>query len=102
MAGELGRFRVGHLPRVEAGLKELTKKAAREGTQGKIFESLRFIQECLETIPLTWGDPAYHTKHPGGVVYHRIHKPYYIHYAVYEQERVVLILDLNMVDEWQE
>jgi hypothetical protein len=102
MAGEVERFRVGRLPRVESVLKELIEQAGREGNKTSVFESLRFIHECLETAPLTWGDPTYHTKHPGGVVYHRIHKPYYIHYAAYELERVVLILDLKKLDEWEE
>jgi hypothetical protein len=49
----------------------------------------------LESEPQVWGDPERRLNHPGGKVYHALAPPLFVLYAVYEQERLVCILDIK-------
>jgi hypothetical protein len=42
-----------------------------------------------------WGDPIRKTVLEGGMVYRGIYQPLIVHYAVFEKERVVMLLDIN-------
>jgi|GEM_PF-4507795 len=89
------KFKVDRLSSVTLQIQQLVEKAKRLGMGRQILDVLESIVEKLETNPMDWGDPEYATKQPGGVVLHGVHFPLIVHYAAFEQERVVCILDIR-------
>jgi hypothetical protein len=90
-------FQVDRIPKVDMQVEHLAKIAISEGFRDLYFESLLAGLKALENHPQDWGDPKYRTKHHGGLVCQRVLEPLIIDYAVYEQERVVLILSVTLV-----
>ena len=88
-------FAVGQLPEVLRRVRELTEKAAILGVGNELFEAVTTVMAKLRTDPVGSGDPDYHPKKPGSCVYHIVNDPLYFRYAVYEIERVVLILEIK-------
>jgi hypothetical protein len=87
-------YRVDRLSQVTAQVRFLADKANRLGLGGVYVAALKQILEKLQTEPLAWADPEYHTIHEGGTVCHAIQSPLLVRYVVYEPERVVCILAL--------
>lgn len=88
-------FAVGQLPEVLRRLRELTEKAATLGVGKELFEAVTTVMAKLRADPVGCGDPEYHPKKQGSCVYHVVRDPLYIRYAVYEIERVVLIIEIK-------
>jgi hypothetical protein len=93
--GGSGPFRVSHLPRVTRQIQALLQLATQKGIDSEVRQVFAGIYHRLQTSPSEWGDPLYPTKLPGGVVYHAMERPLNIHYAVYEAQRQVFILDID-------
>jgi hypothetical protein len=91
-----GKFTVDRLPLVTVQVHQLGNKAKSLGMTRQVLDAFEAILARLETRPLEWGDPEYTTKHPGGLVLHGLYFPFIVHYVVYEQERIVCILDISV------
>jgi hypothetical protein len=88
---------VSHLAPVAHEIRALKASAAAAGLQEEFAAALQKMASKLQTEPLTWGDPEYHLKKPGGVVYHAVIAPVLVRYAVYETERQVVVLRITPV-----
>jgi hypothetical protein len=88
------QFTVSQWPKVKAQAKALTLRAIALGLTQEVESVFEEMYLNLQTRPLEWGKPLYHTKLPGGVVCMRIVRPLVVHYAVYPEERVVCITDI--------
>jgi hypothetical protein len=98
MASDPGApYRVERLPRVDAQIRACAQQARTAGIRPQYLHALKESIRMLETQALQWGDPEYHTRHPGGIVYHAVFPPVFIHYVAYEQERKVCILDVKLL-----
>ena len=53
--------------------------------------------EKLQAKPSTWGDPEYNLHTPGACVYHGICDPLVVKFAVFEHERIVLVMSLRLL-----
>jgi hypothetical protein len=82
-------FQVDRLPHVNEQLRTLAKRAARLDIHELYVAALKKAVQQLKTTPLSWGNPAYRTRHQGGVVCHVIVSPLVLHYVVFELEQVV-------------
>lgn len=88
-------FRLDHLSRVKEQIGQLATKAANLGILDELLDALRSVEQQLRTRPLDWGDPQFHTHKQGGRVFRALHPPLIVRYAVFEEEHVVLILDIK-------
>jgi hypothetical protein len=89
-------YTLGRVPEAARQIKELGAKAKAVGLHLALISALKVIVDSLESTPADFGDPRYKTKRPGGMVYQAIVPPLLsVHYAVYEQERVVMLLSVN-------
>jgi hypothetical protein len=88
-------YRVDRLVAVTEQIHELAAKAAAKGRQPEFVETLKSILAELTKKPLEWGDPEYRTRKRGGIVCHRARPPLFVQFAVFEEERVVMILKLR-------
>ena len=73
----------------------MAAKASASGIKRQFFDALDFIIEQLKNRPDGWGDPEWHTRQPGGVVYHGFHPLLVARYVVFEAERLVILLNLK-------
>jgi hypothetical protein len=85
-------YDVQHLPPAAQQVKSLAEKAAKLGRMDQYVASLRAVIKKLQTAPSTWGDPEYNLHTPGGCVYHAIISPVFVQYAVFEHDKIVLIM----------
>jgi hypothetical protein len=51
----------------------------------------------LQADPTTWGDPEYNLHQPGACVYHGIYDPVIVKYAVFERDKVVLVMKVSVL-----
>jgi|SRR5579884_2978303 len=91
-----GPYKVGRLAVVNEQIREIAQRAELLGRRQEIEDTLLAVVAKLETEPLTWGDPQYAPRHPGGLVLRGLHFPLIVRYAAFEQERTVIILDLRV------
>jgi hypothetical protein len=92
---EQSPYRVDRLAEVDSQIRALVAKAATLGNRRQVIDALKAVYERLETDPFGWGDPEYRTQKEGGCVCHGIRAPLVVHYAVFEPERVVVILKIK-------
>jgi hypothetical protein len=90
-------FTVDRLPVVNEQIRKGAELADVHGSRKEYLEALRTMLQELQSHPIEWGEPRYNTKKQGGVVCQRIHRLLIVHYAVYQDERRVLILDLQVL-----
>jgi hypothetical protein len=88
-------FKVDRLLRVNQKISSLFLQAKKLGIDEFLVETLERVLELLRDQPLSWGDPVRKTVLEGGVILRGIYKPLVVHYAAFEKERVVMILDIN-------
>jgi hypothetical protein len=92
--GESG-YRVDRLAHVMEQLRTLRKKALPLGMQEELADDLTTMLHELRTRPLEWGDPERRTRKQGGRVYRALCGSLIVQYAAYEDEPVVLILQIK-------
>jgi hypothetical protein len=90
-------YQVSRMPAVTTQIRELWERAVLRGFEREFRRWLLRAVARLQTNPLLWGDPEYHPKKEGSVVRHGILGSLYLQYAVYEVERVVIILRVSPV-----
>ncbi|MFO0968163.1 MAG: hypothetical protein U0793_21615 [Gemmataceae bacterium] len=101
MADETPAFRVDRLPKVDDQIKNNAAVAKARGFFDEFFRSLTVMMEALGNRPLEWGDPRYRTRHRGGVVCQAIESPLNVHFVVFEDEKIVCILDVELLPRYQ-
>jgi hypothetical protein len=95
-AEQAGPYKVGRLAVVNEQIRQLGQRAKVLGLRQEVNDALLAVLAKLETEPLTWGDPQYATRHPGGFVLRGLHFPFIVRYAAFERERAVILLDLRV------
>jgi hypothetical protein len=73
-------------------LKRLAETAVQQGIKAEYIEVLKSIVAKLQSKPKQAGDPERRLKKPGSVMYHAVFGPLFVQYAVFEPEKIVLIL----------
>jgi hypothetical protein len=91
-----GSYKVSRLEIVNEQIRQLGQRATLLGMSQEIKDALLEVVAKLETEPLTWGDPQYATRHPGGLVLRGLRFPLLVRYAAFENERAVIILHLRV------
>jgi hypothetical protein len=76
-------------------MRRLIQKGASLNRKQEVVDALNVIIRRLRTQPLEWGDPEYRTRHPGGMVVRGAKDPVFVRYAVYEDEKAVLLLKVQ-------
>jgi hypothetical protein len=84
-------YELRQLPRATEQFKRLAKVMVQKGMKGIYVGALKSIVANLESSPKV-GDPERHLLKPDGVIYHAVFKHLFVQYAVFEPERIVLIL----------
>lgn len=90
------QFQVGRLALVNRQIRLLIEKARALGIDHEVVSCLKVILQKLATAPLAWGDPLYATKLPGGLVFRGFYSLFFVHYIVYEPQRLVLITEIQV------
>ena len=93
-------YQVGKFAGVAEQMQALADRAALAGIRQSYVEALKRMLQHLQHDPLEWGDPLYRTNHEGGIVCHAWVGPIVVHYAVFESEQTVLIIDVVPAFEW--
>jgi hypothetical protein len=97
MEPDSGQFEVHRLPAVSEQIRNITAQATALGFRRQYFEWIKSAIAELERDPLGWGEPRYNTRKKGGVVCQRVFERLNLHYVVFQVERKVFILDLQLV-----
>jgi len=90
-------YELRHLPTVGQMIKDATKIATARGRKAAFLAALIYVFAKLRTEPSSWGDPEYNLHKPGGCVYHCIHNPVVVQYAVFEHEKIVLLMNVRIL-----
>jgi hypothetical protein len=88
-------FKVDSMARAADETEALYERAQTVGRGDELMATLRHIFRRLKQDPAQFGDPQIKTLLPGGMICHAIHDGLYVRFAVYENERVVLILSVR-------
>ncbi|HWY88449.1 MAG TPA: hypothetical protein VNX28_17185 [Gemmataceae bacterium] len=87
-------YKVDHLPRVLHQLHQLSAQARKRGISKSLVTALKKARDFCREQPKDWGDPVRNTILEGGIVYRGICKPVVVEYAVFDNERAVVILSV--------
>src|SRR5579884_3236645 len=96
LAEPSGPYKVSRLATVNEQIRQIGQRAKVLGMHQDVKNALLAVVAKLETEPLTWGDPQYATRHPGGFVLRGLRFPLIVRYAAFEHERAVILLDLRV------
>jgi mRNA-degrading endonuclease RelE of RelBE toxin-antitoxin system len=88
-------YKVDRTPAVNHQLRDLADRAKAQRIHQAYLDALREMLSELQTRPLEWGDPQYKTKHAGGIVCHATPWPILVRYAVYQNEKIVMIIQIR-------
>lgn len=89
-------FKVAHTPRVKRQVREVLERLAP--TERLVFADLwDGIEAELRRDPETFGEPRYATRREGGTVYHRLKDDISVEFAVYPQDRAVIVINLLVI-----
>ena len=92
MAG--ARFEVAKLSHVKQQIVDLAARAANAGIKQRFLSLFRATLRHLERRPWEVGDPLYPAHHPDGVIYRVARSPFIIDFALFEQDKLVLIFNV--------
>jgi hypothetical protein len=88
-------YTVSWVPKALTQAKDLLLRAKSIGIFDEVAQALLAAELKLTTMPLEWGDALYRAKLPGGLVCRGHQPPIYLHYVVYEAQRVVIVHDVT-------
>ena len=94
--GQTG-YELRHLPVVAQQIKDAGEKAAIVGKKTAFVAAMTIVLAKLQAEPTTWGDPEYNLHQPGACVYHGICDPVIAKYAVFERDKVVLVMRITVL-----
>src|SRR5438046_2541512 len=87
-------YKVDHLSRVPHQIRQLYAQAKKKAINKPFVSALKRIRDLCREQPAKWGDPVRKTILEGGIVYRGICKPIVVDYAVFDNERAVVILNV--------
>ena len=90
-------YELRHMPAVGQQIKDLAKRAAVRGRKAEFVSALKAVLAKLQTEPSKWGDPEYNLHKTGGCVYHGILDLLIAKYAVFEHEKIVLLMNIRLL-----
>jgi hypothetical protein len=90
-------YELRHLPIAGQQVRDIAKKAATKGKKENFLSAMASVLELLRTEPTTWGDPEYNLQQPGACVYHGVREPVIVKYAVFELDKIVLVMRVNVL-----
>ena len=76
---------------------DLCDQKRAQGRLKQVKIAMTAVIEALQTEPTVIGEVLYHLKHSGWPVCHVTRKPWSVHYAVDEQQRVVYVTRIEMM-----
>lgn len=88
-------YRLEETPKFMQQLRELSKKAQKRGLARQLADALQELVDRLQTAPAQWGDPEWPPKKEGSCVYHRVVGSLWVKYVVFENEKLVGLLDVR-------
>jgi hypothetical protein len=89
------KFKVDRMPAVNQQIHELSDRALTCRIHGGYVDALKAMLNHLEERPLEWGDPTNRTKLPGGIILHGTVWPLSVRFAVYDAQKVVIIIEIK-------
>jgi hypothetical protein len=97
MASGPAPFTVDRVPQVDRRIRDLAGHAKSKGILSEFLNTLTSIVEKLERDPLGWGDPEYHPESKKSTVCHGVHGGVFTRFVVFEDERLVILLELTVM-----
>lgn len=88
-------YRVSQTPLAARQLKELGVKATSVGKKQALIDALKSAVGNLKSDPLNWGEAKHRTMKKNGWVCYGFCPPIWLRYAVYEDEKIVMILRIE-------
>jgi len=89
--GSGGHYKVAYSRLVQDALKALLERATEKGILTEVLSAVKEIDTRLHRDPTVFGEPHKNLKHRKGQVRAAFVRPLAVVYAVYEQERKVLV-----------
>ena len=90
-------FTVIWVPAALEQARRLLILAKQQGFGKDVELALTKVQSRLSSDPLTWGDPLYATKLPGGVVCRGMAPPLRTLFAVFEERHLVFVFKVDVL-----
>lgn len=90
-------YKIGRLQHVPGQIKDCLKLIPSREQRKAAIAALRRVVAHLQTDPTDWGDPEYRTVKAGGMVCHGVSFPFLVRYVVYEMERAVCVLNVDLL-----
>jgi hypothetical protein len=94
-SGEESSYQLDSTEAAREQVRELTARSFAIGQLPVLLDAMKAVIDRLKTRPLGWGDPEWRTRKQGGSVCHGIRPPLIVRYVVYEDEKVVCILNVQ-------
>jgi len=95
-AGHSNNYKVDYLPGVTQQIQDGATFAKKSGRLAEYIKILKEAVRRLQTEPLGWGEPQYQYKAAGGVVCHGILRPVVVHFVVFEEMKIVMIMRVHV------
>ena len=92
-SGETQPYRLVELPAAMDALRKLRDKAIDLGIVESLLGALATIATRLRKDPAVAGEMLFHLKKEDSCVYRMACNPVFVRYAVYETQRVVMVLE---------
>src|SRR5437899_1354733 len=80
-------------------LKQIQRRASRQGRGEAVLSALKQIVERLRHDPLSWGDPLYRLPALRMQVCHASIRPLFVNFAVCEDRPLVFIKGVELLSE---
>lgn len=90
-------YRIGRTLQAQEQLRQIVAQAISAGKADVVRAAAEELIKQLQSAAASVGEPLRRTHKQGGVVRHLVVGPLSTHYAVYEAERVVLLLEFMLL-----
>jgi hypothetical protein len=90
-------FKVVWVPATLERAGSILRRGKQHGFGKELELAFAEVRARLSSNPLTWGDPLYATKLPGGIVCHGMEPPLNVLFAVFEERRLVFVFGLDLL-----
>jgi hypothetical protein len=91
------RYKISVSAVIAAKVEVLANEARQLGIGEAFLAGLEKALKDLAVNPLEWGDPTNNAKYPGAMIFFGARIPVVIRYTVYEQEKLVWLLNLLLL-----
>jgi hypothetical protein len=88
-------YKVDRVSKVAKQIRQLHQKLATRVGRENFVNALSTLHEKLQNSLDQIGEPIHNTRRRGGVVHCGPFAPFWVRFALYEEEKVVLLLELR-------